>query len=603
MSSLQVSCPQCRTVLQLPRAGTPGAKIRCLKCQTVFPLPAPPVPPEVVPLAQAIATVPLAQAVPMGPRAADGGLPFVVPIDSKGTSPLLSPFARKVGPIPLVLIFALAGGFILFVLGMGVLGAVIYAVKGSSKPAVAVNKTPVVITKRTAAKIQPTVNPAPGAVALAGPPPPWAANPDPSKPSAATAKRTAWLKRNLSDAYEKSGKKNPAWDPAARDILRLTGESWNDQMGRRAELTEAFGRAEQAGCNDGLVLFAVGRFYNNTYPHDRAAELMEKSAYHPALRCLALIRAAEAVGIAAPDQKGIDRVAHNLDAALELLPEAAKDKDIPDSILLSIVQRLEIPYMRHRMLSRDRKLAFDRIHAQLAKGRPNSSILATYEGTFYTSYAWDSRGSGWANTVTPEGWKGFHERLAKADASLMRAWDLDNSNAQGPTAMLTVEMGQGQGRVRLENWFEKAMKADPDNIEACERKLLYLQPKWYGSEDDALGFGRECLRTGNWQARLPFILVQAHEQLAGGPGAAGNYFQRPGVWDDIRAVFTGFLERNPKSATERSRFAMYACKCGAWDEANRQFTQLGNQVEWWPFGSVQEMERLHQEAVQRGGKK
>ncbi|MFO1465163.1 MAG: hypothetical protein U1F35_01755 [Steroidobacteraceae bacterium] len=36
------------------------------------------------------------------------------------------------------------------------------------------------------------------------------------------------------------------------------------------------------------------------------------------------------------------------------------------------------------------------------------------EAAWWRSMAWKARGDGFSNTVTPEGWKLFEERLAKA---------------------------------------------------------------------------------------------------------------------------------------------------------------------------------------------
>ena len=46
----------------------------------------------------------------------------------------------------------------------------------------------------------------------------------------------------------------------------------------------------------------------------------------------------------------------------------------------------------------------------------------------------------------------------------------------------------------MEEWFRRAMKADPGNYSACSSKLYYLEPKWHGSEEEMLAFGASAWR-------------------------------------------------------------------------------------------------------------
>jgi hypothetical protein len=116
-----------------------------------------------------------------------------------------------------------------------------------------------------------------------------------------------------------------------------------------------------------------------------------------------------------------------------------------------------------------------------------------------------------------------------------------------------------------------------------------------------LAFGRECQQTGNWKAKLPLILVEAHENLSqynrDNPGA---YYQQADVWPDIKSAYDPYLQQSPKDAYERSRYAFFACLCGQWDEAHRQFTQLGNDTDVRVFRSPQTLNQLRNEAAAKG---
>jgi hypothetical protein len=167
-------------------------------------------------------------------------------------------------------------------------------------------------------------------------------------------------------------------------------------------------------------------------------------------------------------------------------------------------------------------------------------------------------------------------RLAKADKALESAWQLDPTNAYAAEQMISVELGQGQGRDRMELWFNRAMKADPDDYDACVSKLDYLEPKWYGSADEMLKFGRQCVAAGNWDAGIPYILVAAHLGLSQYIQGDGNqdgeaiYFKNnPGAWDEIWAVYEELSKHRPLSNFRKLQFARIAAYTNHWKEANQ----------------------------------
>jgi tetratricopeptide (TPR) repeat protein len=175
------------------------------------------------------------------------------------------------------------------------------------------------------------------------------------------------------------------------------------------------------------------------------------------------------------------------------------------------------------------------------------------------------------------------QRLDKAATALERAWKIDPTNADAATNMIRVELGQGQGRDRMELWFARAMEADPDNYSACMEKLYYLEPKWYGSDEEMLKFGRACLATGNWDAGIPYVLVKAHLHVSQYTNDGwqqwpqAGYFQNdPSIWSEIRAVYAQDRQHRPRSVEKELQIARIAGWCGHWDEANQLYDEIGN---------------------------
>jgi hypothetical protein len=229
-----------------------------------------------------------------------------------------------------------------------------------------------------------------------------------------------------------------------------------------------------------------------------------------------------------------------------------------------------------RTLTKDRLIWRDRVLAALT----DTSFVAfrrRVEGNFYIDYAWDARGTGWAHTVTDEGWRRLYERLELAEAALTAAWEADPACADVAAKMTIVCMGLGHNRETMEKWFQRAIDADGDSLDACNYKMNYLLPKWLGSDGEALQFGRQCCATRNWSAGLPLILVGVHQELRSTPPNR-EYFHSnlTSKWRDIQSVYRPLLDQYPQARRARTDFFKWACQAGMKDAAEELLAGLNN---------------------------
>jgi tetratricopeptide (TPR) repeat protein len=386
-------------------------------------------------------------------------------------------------------------------------------------------------------------------------------------------------------AYDRGGKRNPKWDEDAREGIR----QWIHRTATRnrrhpyddAKVLEPLRRALGAGCDDPFVRYAAARVEGEQHGADTQAEarklhaaardLME-SGYPPDRKIFAWVKAVTIGGDENPDM---------IDRCLKLLPEALGQKDLPPRNAYDLARDLMLAATQLR----GREAAFNAVYPVYAAGRPDEAYPLLLRGNFYTEFAWEARGGGFANTVTPKGWKLFGERLAEAEAALTKAWEIDPTVAEVAVEMLTVKLGQGGNPQEHDTWFKRAVEADPDNYDAHFQKLYYLYPRWHGSHEAMLEFGHQCLSGENWRGGIPFILVDAHVQIAR-ETEAKDYFKRPEVWGDVERVYSGYLELYPENATARSRFARIACDNERWEEALRQFAVLGDKPDENVFGGM-----------------
>jgi len=135
-------------------------------------------------------------------------------------------------------------------------------------------------------------------------------------------------------------------------------------------------------------------------------------------------------------------------------------------------------------------------------------------GDWYTFKAWEARGNGFAHQVKDSAWPVFFARLHKAEAALEAAHALRTDLPDAAYSMLTVVKGLGEQANHDERfWFDQCVKAQFDYHAAYHSILDNLMPRWGGSHEQMLDFAQECLDTGRFDTRVPYVLIYALEGI------------------------------------------------------------------------------------------
>lgn len=147
------------------------------------------------------------------------------------------------------------------------------------------------------------------------------------------------------------------------------------------------------------------------------------------------------------------------------------------------------------------------------QARPRSAWARTARGKLLVSWAWQARGSGYADSVTEEGWRLFRERLLRARQDLEAAVELEGTGARGRAAstLISVAMGLSLGRTVAERWLRVARESD-DALEADERMLNFLMPKWHGDEAAMWAFARAAVEAHADDPAWLDLLDVAHQE-------------------------------------------------------------------------------------------
>jgi hypothetical protein len=109
----------------------------------------------------------------------------------------------------------------------------------------------------------------------------------------------------------------------------------------------------------------------------------------------------------------------------------------------------------------------------------------------YTSYAWQARGSGKSDTVKPEMWAMFKDRLNQAAFYLNASRRLASDHPQWYVAALVIARGLEWPRDRAESVVKEAAAVEPHYQHVYSAMAQYLLPRWYGEPGDWERFAQE----------------------------------------------------------------------------------------------------------------
>ena len=426
------------------------------------------------------------------------------------------------------------------------------------------------------------------------------------KPPASREDRLKWNLSSLTNAYEMAGHKDLKWDADVKEAFTEFARAQVASASEIAVLTGLAGSAAEsavaAGCHDPMIRYIYARF--GTGPNAKplaerkelywaAASNLECSAYAPIRKYYANANAAEL--LYTERNSNVWPVVSELrQKAMQNLNAAFQDPTLPSTDACQAADHV------FQMLARNGGQltnAYNLLEGTLAADKSKAAVAAMVKAEFYSRIAWIARGHGTANQVTEEGWRLFRERLAEAEKALNLAWTKDPYDPQIPTRMLDIVRSQEKSRPEMEKWFQRAMQLDPNNYQACQSKLTYLMPQWYGSAGDMAAFGRECVAHTNWGGRVPLILVDAHIDCADllPRQSRDGYWLQPEVWPDVKASYERFFQTEPDAMGVRYRYAFFAASCGQWQDFKEQIAlirQTDGKVDEDYFGGKEALERL-----------
>jgi hypothetical protein len=365
------------------------------------------------------------------------------------------------------------------------------------------------------------------------------------------------------------------WDKLIRELahrytVHLKDNRRDHESGRRAI------EAVKEGCRDPFVRYLAlrSRLLQSDASDEKAArefleimQAMQVASYPPLLQAYVAKRGYWEWRKAFGYEKELPEVRILSDRFWNATFQSVHEPGVPEWMNRTLARELEDLW---RQAKNNREYVAGRVDTDFSARYGDCATIHYLRGVRLVTAAWDARGSGYANTVTSEGWEKFGAGLESAKAELERAWQMDPKETDIAAEMITVCLGQNRPRAEMELWYQRGIATGNDATELAEKKLYYLAPRWHGSLEEQLQFARECLAHPdggwNWSALLWKVHVD-YQSILDLPVA---YFGEPAVWADIHASLSRYLELNPKASYIRMRHAYHAWLAHDWPVLQRE---------------------------------
>ena len=214
----------------------------------------------------------------------------------------------------------------------------------------------------------------------------------------------------------------------------------------------------------------------------------------------------------------------------------------------------------------------DRIHRDWIAAFPQSVTARVAYADFFVSYAWHARGSGFAKTVTAEGWRLFRERIEAARRTLEEARQLPERDPIWWSVVLQIARAQGWSKDEYDRTVDAAQSFQSKFWEYDVSRAVSLLPRWYGKPGDWEGYAEQAAARpdGLGDEIYARIVMALH-------GYYTNVFRETTAsWEKARAGLERMRQLYPRSLDILSEAAKLAVQAEDRELAGEMFVQLAD---------------------------
>lgn len=207
-------------------------------------------------------------------------------------------------------------------------------------------------------------------------------------------------------------------------------------------------------------------------------------------------------------------------------------------------------------------------------------------GDAYWGFGKRARGSGYANTVTEEGWRLLRERLAEGRSKLLAASERCRNGPGFYVVMLKIGIDGSQPRESFMRIFEKGIEVAPECPHLYEMKSYYILPRWYGRKGELEDFVRATAE--KYPEMALWVLWRLQYQ-----GVYRNVFEQEGIaWDTLKERLTKCIDGDSVKISQANILAYLADFAGDRNTFSAALDSVDNQIDASMWRSQKRLRQL-----------
>jgi hypothetical protein len=243
---------------------------------------------------------------------------------------------------------------------------------------------------------------------------------------------------------------------------------------------------------------------------------------------------------------------------------------------------LDTPPLGDNATDDDWKVQIDGLKAWVA-ARPESGAARIALAGAYDNFGQKARGSGYAKSVSDEGWKRYDERIALAASTLEDAAKLKEKSAYWYSLMFDVALAQGWTKSQAKELVDEAIAFEPSYYHVYRQYANFLLPKWYGDDGDAQAFAEQISsQLGGQQGK--FVYFEIASTIVCGCNSDDASLIQTLSWPKIKDGYATLGQLYGYSNLKRNRFAYMAVLEGDKPAAHAALAAIGDNWDQsvWP---------------------
>lgn len=197
----------------------------------------------------------------------------------------------------------------------------------------------------------------------------------------------------------------------------------------------------------------------------------------------------------------------------------------------------------------------------------------------HVGYAWHARGTGFADSVTEEGWRLMGDRLVEAEKILKQAARLEAKCPHYYYIRQKLALGQNLPREEYEKVVKEGLALAPAYMSIYFHYIQFLRPRWHGKSQD------------EW-----YDMVKKHADSLGGEEGdlffarccvrvyQNRYYENfvkdaPVDWTRLKRGLEVCLKRYPDSIWAKTRLCYFCGHKGERQQTKDLFLEIGHVVD------------------------